>query len=451
MRLLFVENRQKTWFWDAIAANLERRGHAIHWVQQSPVFAAATGESHRIPLPSGSDAERDADSWFDEVRASDRQCRNFGGCPGHYAYYRDRLAAVLDTVRPEAVIGEATLFHELILIKLCRQRGIEYLNPTSARYPDGRFFMLRYDTQRVAAESGESLPGAETQRIAEAIAQRAVSPYYMRRPNLLRAMRKQASLRLGHARILAGWLRGERFNTPSPWRRVLMGRQLRRRLRRWDELARPLELGKKAILYPLQMQPECNIDVWGRGFNDQTTLVADILRHAPRDIAVAVKGNPKAKCEVSDELLSLAALEHRVVLLPRATSMADAQRHTLGSVTVTGTVGLEAVFGAARCFSLAHPIISDEFPSFAARDVAEAVDRILGSLGLGRGNPVLGAQLIQRLVQQSFAGTISDPTSYPEVMREENVLAVSSGIERALNTCFTVAARHTSVAVNERR
>jgi hypothetical protein len=451
MRLLFVENRQKTWFWDAIAGTLSRRGHEIRWVQQSPAFQGSTGRSHRIPPPRGAEANGAADAWFDEIRASDRYCRNFGGTPGHYSYYRERLAGILDSLQPDALIGEATLFHELILIKLCRERGIEYLNPTGARHPDGRFFVLHYDTQRVAAESGELLPEAEAQRIADAIAQRALAPYYMRRPDRLRAARKQASLRLGHARILAAWVGGERFNTPSPWRRVSMGWQLRRRLRRWDELARPLAPGEKAILYALQMQPENNIDVWGRGFNDQTELIGALLRHASREVAVAVKGNPKAKYELSEELLSLAARDRRVVLLPRETSMADAQRDTLGSVTVTGTVGLEAVFGAARCFSLAHPLITDEFPTFAARDPAHAVERVLGSPELGRGNAALGARLIQRFTQQSFAGSISDPTSHPEVMREENVLAVTRGLERALSACFSRSGKPAPVAVAERQ
>jgi hypothetical protein len=434
LRLLFVENRQKTWFWDAVAERLALRGHEIHWVRQNPVFYGETGFSHAISPPHGVGAERSADPWFAEIEASDRHCRNFGGSSGHYSYYRDRLRDILESVQPHVTIGESTLFHELILIKLCRERGIEYLNPVSARYPDGRFFVMRYDSQRVISGSGERLPEEQAREIARSIAERTTLPYYMRPSNRIRAMRKWISLRLGHARLLAGWLAGERFNTPSPWRRLSVGWQIRCRLQRWDELARPLAERQRAILYPLQMQPECNIDVWGRMHNDQTRLVGALLERAPREVVVAVKGNPKPKCEVSDDLLALAARERRLVLLPRQTAMADAQRSTLGSVTVTGTVGFEAIFGSARCFSLAHPLITDEFPTFAARDVAEAVELVLGTPNQGRGDVGMGASLIQRFVEQSFPGVVSDPTSHPEVMEVENVAAVSGGLDSVLSS-----------------
>lgn len=431
-RLLFVENRQKTWFWDAVAAGLQRAGYEIHWVRQSPVFTGKTGISHYIPLPRGADAAREAGPWYSDIAASDRHCRNFGGSPGHYAYYREWLQKVLNKIQPQAVIGEVTLFHELILSKLCCEQEIAYLHPVSARYPDRRLLVFRHDTQHIAATSGETMPEAEARKLADAIARRSTAPFYMRAPSRQAALRKQLSLRLSHLRLLAGWIAGERFNTPSPWRRIRMTWQLRFHLKRWDRLARTVPAGKRAILYPLQMQPECNIDVWGRRFNDQTAVIASMLRASPDDVIVAVKGNPKAKYEVTAALLKLAECEPRLVLLPRGMAMAEAQRLTVGSVTVTGTIGFEAIFGSARCISLAHPLISEEFPEFAAGDVAGAVTRLLEHPEAGRGNAALGARLIQRLSQLSFAGVVSDPTSHPVVMSGDNIETVTKALQRVI-------------------
>ena len=38
---LFIENREKTWFWDAVAAELERRGHKISWIVQNRALNTA--------------------------------------------------------------------------------------------------------------------------------------------------------------------------------------------------------------------------------------------------------------------------------------------------------------------------------------------------------------------------------------------------------------------------
>ena len=439
MKVVFVENRQKTWFWEAIAGRLAEAGHEIGWLVQSPVFSASLGKAVRISLPDASDLRDSQDPWFDDIVRSDRNCLYFGGTTRHYEYYRARLNAGLDELLPDVVIGEASLFHELIVAKLCKDRGLPYIHPFSARYPAGRFFALLHDTQDLAAESGDVLSESDAARAAEEIGSRSTVPFYMLRPSRLPGLMKQLRLLRDRVRLLGGWIMGERYNTPSPWRRLRLTRQLARSLARWDALARMPSDPERTILYPLQMQPEANIDVLGRGLNDQLALIEQILRAAPPGVVVAVKGNPKAKYEVSEGLLRLAESSERLVLLPRTTTMEGAQRQSKGSITVTGTVGFEAIFGGARCFSLAHPLITTEFPSFAARHVSEAVERILREPEMGRGNTALGSRLMQRFISQSFPGLVSDPTSHPEVMHPQNLREVGRALGHIVDACHVAA------------
>jgi len=211
-------------------------------------------------------------------------------------------------------------------------------------------------------------------------------------------------------------------------RKILLSSKASANQRRWASLAARVPPGERAILYPLQMQPEANIDVWGRPFSNQVKVIEAMLASAPGDVAVAVKANPKSKYEISDDLIGLAERDDRLVLLPFEMGMAEAQELTFGTVTVSGTVGLEAVFGRGRCISLRHPIIERHFPTLAASDPAEAVARLLNEPEAGTGSVEAGARLLQLLVESSFPGFVSDPLSSPHCIEAANVALVADAL-----------------------
>jgi hypothetical protein len=150
-------------------------------------------------------------------------------------------------------------------------------------------------------------------------------------------------------------------------------------------------------------------------------------------VEIALKANPKAKYEVSDSLIELARGEPRLCLLPLAFNMAEAQRHCVGTVTITGTVGYEAVFGKGRALSLGHPLIEREFPGFHADSPQAAVKRLLEEPAAGVGNIQTGTRLMQCFVAESFPGLVSDPLSDPACLEPSNVGAVA----QALHAVFT--------------
>jgi len=50
MKLLFIENRYKTYFYDEICKHLEK-DHKIYWIVQNPKFSPQTGDIYSIPFP----------------------------------------------------------------------------------------------------------------------------------------------------------------------------------------------------------------------------------------------------------------------------------------------------------------------------------------------------------------------------------------------------------------
>lgn len=431
MKIVFVENRGKTVFWSAVARELMRHGHDVSWLVQNPAYASAVEAGTRFFLgfPKTTDL---VDAPIPPAVLTDRGRQYFGAGSQHYSFYANRIAVALDDLNPDAVIGEPTLMHELLTIEECNRRNIPYLHPTMTRYPSGRFSVLSGATQVPLMVGHNSLPSTQLLDLAKDIVAGSSLPSYMKIPSSFAAPKHAARKILGQSRVSLGWFMGERFNTPSPMRKLALQRNLRTNLKSWEALARLPNVDNSIILYPLQMQPEANIDVWGRPYVDQFAFIQRLLEALPTHSYVAVKANPKAKYEISERLLELARKDPRVILLPLDCSMVEAQHRSVGVVTVSGTVGYEAVFGRGRCLSLCHPVLERYFPAFHAQTPEEAVDRLLADDHTGRGNIELGAALLARLVADSFEGTINEPQYDPHCLSAENIKKVANALVRVM-------------------
>jgi len=214
--------------------------------------------------------------------------------------------------------------------------------------------------------------------------------------------------------------------------KLQLERQLKANIKHWAARARMPDNSGLAVLYPLQMQPEANIDVWGRPFSNQVAVITEILSALPEGGQLILKANPKSKYEVSAELLALTDTHKNLVLLPFDLTMAGAHDVAIGAITVSGTVGLEAVFGRGRCISLRHPILQDAFPEFHAETPTNAVHRLFADPKAGRGNAKLGEKLLARFIAESFPGTINEPLYNPECIGPENIEAVVFAMQMAV-------------------
>ena len=441
-RLMFIENREKTYFWAAIAERLAAAGHDISWLVQNPLFGRALpGRAHFIPLPRSRDLEPDADLAAFPALVTDRGREHFAAGHAHYAHYARQIEAIIEREQPDVVLGEPTLFHELLALDVCERKGIPFGYPVIERYPDGRFGIFYGASQHPFAESGDRMPDEEALEVATRIADGRKVPTYIARGTRLAHLRNRLRWAVTRSRVIAGRWRGERYNTPSLSRKLALNRATRANLDRWAAAASIPADPDRTILYPLQMQPENTIDVWGRPDWNQPDIVRRILAATPPDVKVALKANPKPYYELSDALLDLGLSEPRVLFLPVEMPMVEALRHTTGAVTVTGTVGYEAVCGRGRCVSVAHPLLTEEFPDFAAPSVEAAAIRLLTDPDAGRGSPALGAHLLQRLTARSFPGLVADPVTMPACMAPANLDLVAHGIGLAIQNISKTAGK----------
>ncbi len=362
------------------------------------------------------------------ILVTDRGREHFGAGHSHYAHYAEQYRAIFDRVKPALVMGEATLFHELLAVQEARSRNIPYLHPSAERYPQDRFCFFHDMTQHAFGGSGEDYLDATALEFAEKIAGGGVALAYMRSRGRVGQFWSKLNWAWTRLRVFAARTAGERYNTPSALHKWRLHRKVRANLADWNQLARSPKFGERTILYPMQMAPEANIDVWGRPHNDQIGVIKALLQAAPADVKIALKCNPKPKYELSGRLLSLAKSDERIILLPLSMPMAEAMTKAIGAVTVCGTVGFEAVFGRGRCISLRHPVITHACPSLAAATPQEAVSRLLEDPVAGIGSPELAVRLLKKIHSRSYPGFISDPYSSPTCLKSENVELVANAI-----------------------
>lgn len=436
MRLLFVENRYATRLYESVARPLMADGHEIGWMVQNPHFAPSFGQVHHLRFPRSSDLRPGGeDPIFEKLRAADRGSRHFGtGCE-HHAHYLQETERAFDAFRPDVVFGESTQIHELLAIEIARRRGLPYLFPTATRYPPGRMCFLAYDTMEPVGGCGEDMPADQARALIDAVNRRSITPSYMNgssTPRLAHLLRQVQD----RARISWAWWRGERYITPSPWRKLALERTQAALRQRWDAaaLARASSPSTRPyVLYALQMQPESTIDVWGLPWNDQAEIVRRAARAlAPLGFDLVVKPNPKSKYEIDDRLCEVAESESNVVAIAHGVPMQALFGPAAAVLSVTGTVLIEAIFATKPAFALGSHAMAC-YPGVTALDRPEGIAAYLGR-SADSSHSDAGLSLLRSLHRSSYAAEIVDPLAQSERIDSASSMRLLDAFRRVLQS-----------------
>jgi hypothetical protein len=440
LKIVFIENRYTTRVFELVAERLARAGHKVSWIVQNHRFAPSrAADVHRIPYPKVRQLQRLPDgSKYARLAQIDRGIRYFGGSADHYLYYEACIERILDVEQPDVVFGESTQFHELITVELCRVRGICFLHPAATRIPHGRIMFLKGDALEAFGGEGDRLPIDEAQNILEAVSQRrymaftnvsSALPEPSRFGKLIRKLRDRAIM-------TCSWLEGERYITPSPLQKVRLERRKKEALQEVLRLSDPERtervMSASYVLYPMQMQPETNFDVWGNIWRNQ----ADIIRAAARSLApvgqqLVVKLNPTAKYELLEPGLIEALREPNVKLAPVGMPMAPLFAAASAVLSVTGSVIYESVFAGKRVF-----VLGDHSMARLDGVTALAQPEHLGAALAGLTGVVdaraCGLAVIQQVVRTSYPGYWFDPITMGQFATEVNLQALTTAFESVM-------------------
>jgi len=432
-RLLFIENRQKTVFWEKLAERLLNDGFEIYWIVQNHNFTPNIGEIYKIPYPPfRNKTENNVNNkLFDYISSTDRLVNYFGCNYSHYDYYYRHISDIIVNISPNFVIGESTLFHEIISLKIAESHNITYLSPCSIAYPPDKFSFFLGDANNTIGVSGNTLGSKDCNKLISDIAKKSIIPSYIKKSVRSKSSHDVVINSLGYKlEALKYYLLGEKYNTPSPIKKISKDIHTKKILKKWDKLSN--ERGnfadnKKTILYPLQLQPEANLDVHGNLFRNQVLIIKEISSALPENWHLLVKTNPKSKYEMNSQLLDLVKESDNITPLKSTTKMSDIFSNVDIVITVTGTIAQECFF-SDKPVGVFGPSIVDNFLKdsklYRYEDIKSLILKVEEkNYQFSTKNEKI--ELIKLLANTSYTGLISDPISDPDCMSQENIEMVS--------------------------
>lgn len=432
MKIIFVENKYKTLFWAKIAEKLQMEGHEIHWIVQNKLFTPSSGNCHFIPLPSSN--ELTYDPSFKSLEDKDRYSYVYGFKPLHYKYYQDNIKSILSLVKPDIVFGESTLFHELLTIDICKKSEVLYLNPSTCRYPNKRFSFYKFDSLIPYGGSNERWSAEELDKTINSIINRNNSPDYMKKKkSISKVMFYIRRMKGLFGSFLSSNIIGEIYNTPN----LINKRRIEKCTRAYkfdyeNNAIKNVDVFNKrnTIVFPLQMQPESNLDVWGYPYNSQSDIISKIASSLGKEWNILIKPNPKSKYEISQSLLDEIDSNPNVHALSHEVSMDVLFNKFDVFFSVTGTINIECILAGKYCFSPKLPINSiftpelNCFPDLNTINVLHTTKR----------EKRIQHSLIEYLVSNSFKGMIGGPIHSPQVLSESNINDVVIAFNKILIT-----------------
>ena len=418
--LLFIENRYKTYFFEAIVNRLSEKGFDIHFLIQNDHFLPKLKvKKHIISYPKKT-ISYSKNEAIELIIASDRQQNHFKKKDqSYFYYYHNQIDQVLQQVKPDVVFGESTAFHELLTINLCKQNDILYLNPSTCRYPLGRFSFYKYDTLEPYKGSEELLSEEDAKNTVKAIVNRTAKPDYMKAVSISKSDKIKDKLKL-----VSGFAKGERFNTPNPVIKYQAEQVKTKNIAKWDAFASmDINTDKFVVLYPLQMQPEANIDVWGRPYRNQTELVKKLLNVLPNHAVLVVKPNPKSKYELSEELIATVEKNHNCVALQHSTKMDAVLPKVDLVVTVTGTIAIESVLSNKPVVTLVKTL-NNTAKNCMYLPQLNQLPKIIDAVTANEFPKLLiqeTSQFINLLNSKSYKGIVADPFNDANCIGDKNL------------------------------
>lgn len=427
MKICFLDSRYKTVLFDYVAKSLIEEGVDVHWIVQNKTFLPKNGNVHLIKYPKKNQEIRFRDAVPNDilwrVAKSDRMVKYFSGGISHYGYYWVQINKILEDINPDIVIGEPGNFHTHLSVYACKIKGVPFLDPETARYPTSRFrFHCGDKLEFYESGDGKKQRADEVRKIIE----RKSLPDYMKQNSgkgTVWFKTIMAQFVVFYSRMM-----GDIYTVPSLKSFLLTKKESKYAIKRWESLVNmsfSKKNNKKILLYPMQMQPEFNLDVWGYDYNNQAELIDNILKNLPENWTLMVKPNPKSKLEMTDALLEVTNNE-RVIRLSHSVLMDDVISIVDGVITVTGTIGIERALAGKKVVALGYGSCYINGKCIVLKDLTNLPDVL--DMRQEEVGGMDGEEYMNYLYSNSFSGTIAEPIVSKDPLRADNIAKISDAV-----------------------
>ena len=430
MRIIFFEVRSKTETFLKIANELKNINFKIdiHWVVQNKAFFYKNIKNvHYLNLPSKKDINMDFDDIDYRVKLSDRFMIHFNQNAWYYKDYRNQIERLMMDLKPDCIFGEVGNFFTHYACLIAKQKRIPFFDIESSRYPVGSISFCQYDQWDPIKLRDVSHDEIHI-FIKNFLKERPV-PDYMNKNKTWRQKLENIKYR---AKVLYGYMLGDRFATQNPINNFVARMQVKRQMIRWDDNSISInELtskNNKILLYPLQLQPELNLEVWGQRYNNQYSLIKKLSESIPEDWVLVLKANPKNYFELNTLNIDILRSIKNIFFLERTVSMREIDKKSSVVVTVTGSVQIERIIMNKPVYILGntpflkYSCIQEDIDNI--KDWDEAKNFLLTEKQI--------SEVVRYLLEHSVEGMMSEPASNINCLSPNNVKLIASTIEKIL-------------------
>lgn len=333
------------------------------------------------------------------------------------------------------VFGEVTWSHEVLLLRMCKQRSelnCFFLQCSDIRIPNSRCAFFADEGEYNMMQFDEPYSGNEVIRMEK--------PKYLKLINTMLEKNKSVLGRLGR---LKRFFTGENIEKNDP--NVIVNKMTRLKVAGEEEFnktsygflkKKKLEdiEGTKFVFFGFHKQPEASIDVHGRYNEDQYLIVTNLWRLLPAGWKVVVKEHTNAIGDRSYSFYKRLLQFPNIILIDEKIDSKLLIARSELVVTVCGTMSYEAALMKKPSITLAKVFFNYinycKFVSFSDLTKYESLARLVDELNSQPDNRI---EFSRYLMKNSFEGYVSDSFTDAAVMMDENIQKLAKAFMKLID------------------
>lgn len=233
-------------------------------------------------------------------------------------------------------------------------------------------------------------------------------------------------------KAICGWIKGERFHTPSPFNKLFLNLKRKKSLSMLAKMPHVSvgDIDNNAIIYCMHVQPESTLDTYSPDLWNQSLVIQQLAEAcivAKRPFYVRI--HPRAKHEVSMHFIELK--NSSIKIISSSVSMKDILHYRPTIVTISGTVLLEAATAGIPAVALDQSYLST-YPGVLYVPLNNFSKFLSGELKSVLPTDQSQAMWFESINRYSHKGLISAPEWSSKVLDRENLADVAFALRLAV-------------------
>ncbi len=382
-KVIFIENSYSTDIYLGIAKELIKLEIGVVLLCWNKWFARKWTDFEVINLPPCN-----ADSSHDFI-VSARESRYYRLSQAQFMVNEKIVTELILQLSPSIIVGEPTLAYEQQIALIARNIHVPYVYISTSRLIPGRIVLYNNLFMKAIDLDAGSLNSPADTDIFVKNKRRCILIFEYTYNHL-------AQLLIGTRRV-----------APSIFRKIYLELNSKYYFFKLTLLKQRAPNTSSVVLFPLQMQPESNTDVWAMPYYNQLELLKKFSLNP--DICVLVKLNPTSKYEINGDLFHLIAKSNNLIVCQRDLTMPEALEKCSAVFSNVGSVILEAVKSGKNVISLNLDNDLVNLPGVTKiKDITEITPAFLKTLNNENAHFDL-EHILHREMCRSVPGHIYDP------------------------------------------